>query len=311
MARLIRDVQCGMDVARMAELGRYDKEFLAYGFLWLENGERHYYISGDGATTYQMAAEKLRDQQWVTPVMQLLWRRTVPSGMDQTFNQETKVALAKKIQASYTSQLVEALQQLNEATANDSALDALTMLQDKLEGTFDRDKLNYFRALWEQTRIARKITAVHYNAMLHWLEKNFKQMENDIVVEEQYERTFGGFYYQTEAGSWNIYINAEPVHVYETWAKHLQEGRSVFPVFWKKYWFAAMSEGRTLRERFKNDYVQLLKNTFGETIFQIQQLPSVVDASLYQQCLETITHQGTEDDRAALLLMGGYWDVRE
>lgn len=72
-----------------------------------------------------------------------------------------------------------------------------------------------------------------------------------------------------------------------------------------------MSEGRTLRERFKNDYVQLLKDTFGETIFQIQQLPSVVDASLYQQCLETITNQGTEDDRAALLLMGGYWDVKE
>ncbi|MEE0510651.1 MAG: hypothetical protein UDG94_05420 [Peptococcaceae bacterium] len=309
MGGVIRDIQCGMDVARMAELGRYDKEFLAYGFSWLEDKETYYFISGDGVATYKMAAKKLMAQQWITPVTQILSRRSVPSGKDQKFNQETKVALAKKIQASHTSSLLIAMNQLNEAVADDRALSYLQVLQSQLEGTFDRDKLNYFRALLEQTRIARKITSAHYECMVRWLEKNFKQMENDIIVEEQYERTFGGFYYQTEAGSWNTYINAEPVHVYETWEKHLQEGRCVFPIFWKKYWFAAMSEGRKLRERFKNDYVQLLKDTFGEIIFQIQQLPSIVDVSLYQHCLETIANQGSADDRATLLLMGGYWDL--
>lgn len=309
MAGMIRDIQCGMDVARMAELGRFDKEFLAYGFLGVEGHERYYYISGDGGSVYKMAAEKLLAQQWVTPVTQLLWRRTVPSGMDQTFNQETKVALAKKIQTSYTEYLLEAMQQLNELPADDRALELLRTLQHHLEGTFDRDKLNYFQALLQQTRIARKITAVQYEDLCHWLEKIFRQMENDLIVEEQYERIFGGFCYQTSAGCWAIYINAEPVHVYETWEKHVQAGEYVFPIFWKKYWFSTMSEGRLLRERFKKDYIQLLEDPFGKTILNVQLLPSIIASTTYQDWLEIVNQRGSKEDQIAMLLMGGYWQI--
>ena len=31
MSRLLRDIQCGVDVGRMAELGKFDKEFTVYG----------------------------------------------------------------------------------------------------------------------------------------------------------------------------------------------------------------------------------------------------------------------------------------
>lgn len=309
MAGIIRDIQCGMDVARMAELGRYDKEFLAYGFSWWENDERAYYISGEGTKIYQVLWEKLIDQKCVTPVEQLMRRCTVPSGMAQTYSQENKVALAKYLQKNYTLCLFEALQSLSETEADDRALIYLQYLQEHLEGSFDRDKLNYFRALLDQTRIAKKISEHQYELMKQWLKKTYKQMENDIVVEEQYERTLGGFYYQTKMQTWSLYINADPILVYETWEKHLKVQDVVLPIFWKRYWFAAVQEGSLLRKRFKTDYDMLLGDGFAQIFHQIKKLPSVISKKNYQLNLEKITEEGTEADRKAFLTMGAYWDI--
>ena len=41
----MRDQLCSSDIAKMAELGRFDDEFMVYGCAWLEKETIYYYLT--------------------------------------------------------------------------------------------------------------------------------------------------------------------------------------------------------------------------------------------------------------------------
>ena len=64
MAGVIRDLQCGQSVSRMAELGRFDEEFFAYGCAWYEKNEIHYFLSGNSEDAYEFAIDNMMQKKW-------------------------------------------------------------------------------------------------------------------------------------------------------------------------------------------------------------------------------------------------------
>lgn len=311
MAGVIRDIQCGMDVARMAELGRYDEEFLAYGFSWYEKEKRFYYLSNDSETCYELAHKKMLEQRCTTPIEQYLWRRPVPSGMYYEFKQQTQIALAKRLQERYTDRLFERIGHMIHVENTDSAFELLWSVKDRLEGRFHRDKLNYFQSILHAAYVAKKITSLQYEVIQKWLNNNFKQMENELIPEEQYEKAYGGFCYRTKTNNWGIYLNAQPLNVYEKWETYMKEGYLVFPIFWKKYWIASMGENKLLREKFKNDFIMVLQDHLGELMLQIKMLEPAVPSVVYEADWQALQKYGTVEEQNAWLIWGSHWDIRK
>lgn len=310
MAGIIRDMQCGLDVARMVELGRYGEEFLVYGFSWMEDGRRYYYLSSDGMQTYRTAWQKKLAHQWTTPVESYLLRQTVPSGRRQDLYQETKLMLGKQLEKQYSCQFFSLVADTAAEKRESDAFAVLQSIQRQLEGGFDRDRLTYFQSLVESVLIAKKITTNQYEQLQRWLQKNFKQMENDIFPEEQYDKTFGGFCYRKPKGKWKVYVNAQPGDVFKEWENCMKMGMQVFPIFWKRYSFASMSEGRQLRDVFKQAYVEILEDTgFGEKMLEIKQLKPTIDESAYQYAHARLEGEGTLEEKAAFYMLGSCWDV--
>lgn len=311
MNTVIRDLQCSMDVKRMAELGRYDEEFFAYGFSWYEEGKRHYFLSGECEAAYEEAHKMHLQGFGVTPVQEYMSRRAVPSGMYYDFNQETKVALAKQLQDKYHPLYFENIIRVGRIKNDEYAYDRISKMQDHLEGKFERDRLNYFRSIIQDTYIAKKITQAQYQAVNLWLEKNYKQMEDDLVVEERFSKIFGGFCYQYKNEAWKLYLNAQPSCVYQMHAKYLQEGACIFPIFWKTFWYDQVAEGNKLRERFKKIFVEILNDTLGSAFLEIKKMPPQIDRDTYQKARQNIEAQGTAEERDAWRMLGSIWGIYE
>lgn len=308
MNGIIRDEHCGTNVAKMAELGAYDEEFLAYGFSWYDNATRYYFVSSDSHAVYRFAFQKMLEQQLVSPVEHILHRQAVPSGMKQAFQQQTKIRLAKQLQKHYSLDFFKKLTPLHKTTPNDSAVPILENLQHRLEGTFDNDQLHYFEALLHRACISKKITEERYRVFAQWLIKNYKQMEDDIVVEERYHQTMGGFCYKKPDGqSWNVMVNAQAGVVYEEWMQHLKKREIVTPIFWKEYWYPALHDIRTIRQTFKVALEQLMEGPCGQTFLEMNQLPAVVEESACQKIAAELQQHATKEEQEAFLLLRAYW----
>lgn len=308
MNGIIRDEHCGTNVAKMAELGAYDEEFLAYGFSWYENTTRYYFVSSDSHAAYRFAFQKMLEQQLVSPVEHMLHRQAVPSGMKQEFQQQTKIQLAKRLQKNYSLEFFRKLISLNKTTPNNSAYPILESLQHRFEGTFDRDQLHYFEALLHRAYISKKITNESHHRFHQWLIKNYKQMEDDLVVEERYHQIMGGFCYKKSDGqSWNVMVNAQVGVVYEEWMQHLKKGEIVAPIFWKDYWYPALHDIRTIRQTFKTALTQLMEGPCGKTFLEVNQLPAVVEESACQKIDAELQQHATKEEQEAFLLLRAYW----
>lgn len=302
----IRDFQCGLDVEKMIELGRYDQEFQVYGFSWYDDA-RYYYLSGDASSTYRVAFNKMLDGCAVTPVDSLLSRRPVPSGMYQQYNQATKIEMAKRLRVKYSTAFLKKMFELSQVKHSDAGYEPLHVLQNRLEGLFDRDRLDYFRATVDMAYIAKTIDQKQRELFLSWLKKNFKQMEDEIIPEEQYSNIYGGFAYCDSKNSWGLFINADPKIVYKEHQIHRIRKDIVFPIFWKKYWFAKMQQLPLMRERFSEEYATILRDKFGETIQIILDTNSQVLSSYVKKFRNAVVeNRGTIE---AVNLMFSWWNV--
>lgn len=309
MSGVVRDMQCSMDVGKMAELGRYAEEFIAYGFFWIDNQQRFYYLSENCMETYRFKQEKMLEQKIAFPVHSHLERRIVPSGMRQEYNQETKIILAKKIQNQYTAWFSNEVVKLIDGENTTIAFEVIAYLQNKLEGTFDRVRLNYFEAILQAAYIAKKISKEQYNIFCQWLRRNYKQMEDDIVVEEQYHRMWGGFCYRAKNGIWKLYMNAQPSNVYEQWERKMMSGYLVLPIFWKRYWFSSVTEGQKLKDIFKREFIAMLQDDFGECALKIKTMTPAIDKEKFQEMYREIAQKDNREEMDAFILLGQLWDL--
>lgn len=307
MACGVRDFQCSQEVEIMDKLGFIDEEFTAYGCAWREQGTVFYFLSGSQEEV-KIFSEKNERAIWTTPVEQFMQRLSVPSGLYEELNQKTKVLLAKKMQLMYTSRLFDCIERVCSLERQGSAYEILCTLQEQLEGLFDRDKLNYFAAIVESTYIAGKLTAEQYTALQKWLTANFKQMEDDIVVEERYQRRIGGFYYRKPDDSLNLYVNAKEQFVYQQANVYMQKGYQVLPIFWKTYWSNTMENGKVAREQFQKDLQIVLADGILERVLEIKALPSVVPEQVYCQVAQNLQKEGTHFEQEAWKQLGAYWD---
>ena len=223
MSRLPRDIQCGMDVGRMAELGKFDKEFTVYGCAYWQNGEAYYPLSNKAESIYRFCEAGRLPNILTTAVMSYTVTTSVPSGTCDDIWQTVQWQLARKLAAEYADGYLELLSQLAAAAATDAAWPILQHVQQLLEGRFQRDQLTLFARLAEDCLAAKYLTTAAYQQLQQWLAFNWRQMEDDVLLKDSHGRTLHGFAYR-QSGQIRYHYDAQYAVIY-----HKRQQRSRRP----------------------------------------------------------------------------------
>ena len=308
----IRDQQCSADIAKMAELGRFDDEIAVYGTVWLADGQRRYYLTTDGEDAYGFVRDKFLQDQCSTPVSRLLYRVPAAAGRTAENQQTAKIILGKTLQKQYQPAFLSGVAALAQVPRNDQALAPLTAMQQWLEGRFQKEELQYFKEIVDDAYIAKQLTEGTYRELCQWQTHRLAQLEDDVVIRKSYSRDYSGFYYwqgQDTIDNGRLYMDGQPQLVHEKQDLLRAEGYSVTPIFRKTYWFDKMSENKLCRVRFREETEQFWLTIVKQTMKVLSNLPSVVDAAAVQKKLVELVQMKRQEEKWALRVWANMWKV--
>ena len=288
MGDLLRDVECGQGVGRMAELGKFDQEFTVYGCAYRQDGETYYRISEHAETIYHFCEKSRLQGIYTTAVISYTERTGVPSGTKDEIWLESEWALAKQLSEIYPDSYLELINQLSKHSSTNVAWPLLQAWQKRLEGRFKRDRLQLFGHVLDYCFGAKLLYSDNYKQLKDWLESNWRQMEDDVIIKDVYERTLYGIAYR-QYGQIVYDYDAQYTKVYEVQQKCIRQGILVTPIYSQTYWFDNFNKFPALKEHYLDKLQQLLVPCL-ELMEQIHQLPSFIAPEkfkkLYQQAVQ-------------------------
>lgn len=290
---LDRDIQCGENFNRLLELGCFDREFVFSGYGFLENGKIRYCVGGKTLNIYRSMHQCLLHGVYPTAVMKKVKRIAVPSGKREAIKQEVKMELVYDIKQAYNTTFFQAIWELAKEPAQDSAASLLNDVKDKIEGRFRDDWLQIFEGLCNQALENKTLTYPTYHQFTQWSEYMRRQMDDDIVARDRFERVFSGFAYQ-EGDGFKYYMDAEQATVEERREQLKLLGKKVTPIYRKAYYFHTITDIAKLRREFSNDLQSVISNEVWALTNLFYQLPSVINRDKYQILKDDVSKNCSE-----------------
>lgn len=259
----LRDVECGLDYARLYELGCFDREFVVYGVCYWEKGSVHYLISENPEKVYNFINTSMLDERYCSDVIKRVVQHNVASGTEDFVKKEIMMNVAKELHEKYGSPYFEKMKSWIEKEAFDTAYDMLLKQQDTLQGCFDRIKIELFEQLCYQALEHKTLTRVRYDEFQRWIKHIYKQMEDDIIEKDKFKRDFAGFAYK-ESKQIKFFFDANIVNVWEKKFEKKKNGYFVTPILCHQYWISAINKIPQIRQKFKD----MLKTYIDEEYIQ-------------------------------------------
>ena len=278
---LYRDFKVASDVSEMLELRRFDVEYTVYGSLFREDGRQKYIISTkeDKIIAYNNQREHFKNSP--LPVQTHTLRTTVPAGSEEDFLQLVKKQLAIKIRDSYDADFLSAFYALEETEPDDVGEPILTQLQECLCGLYRRENLVLFEGLMDRAYRAKHLTETTVKGYESWLNEEIRQLEDEPVVMEQFEKDFFGILY-TDGAVTKRYCNAERSKVYQKKAELEKRHMLVTPVLQKHYWHSYEETVKDVRQKFENDLLCTYDETYLSYLYKIDALTARVSEKAFK-----------------------------
>lgn len=306
---VIRDVQCADNVAEMVSLGRFDKEFIAYGTAVQEQDGKIYYYATSNEKKLQKLAEDARQQErYFTPIVSLTKRSAVPSGMEEAIMQVLKHYLLGEMRHAYEDVDYFALMQPFFAkSANDNAYPLLRSYQEQLEGHFEDGALQLFLGTIKIAHAAKVLTESHYQELLHWHQDIRQQMEDDPMVIDHIERTLYGFVYY-EDQTYKVAYDAQEIFIIHQHHDKIMQGLSAGPILHKTYCFGQFKEIHDIRKQFCQWLLDDQNERYFHLLAQIKAVPGVIDKNAIAEVTARMTNSPLAS--AACLYYDRLWNKR-
>ena len=229
-----RDIKCGNDVAKMAALGRYAEEFIIYAVSYWEKGQVWHRVSSDEDEIWHFVEACQREG--ICPTLTEKWvnRTLVPSGERDDHLLRSKISMAQKMKQHYPQEFLTALERFARAVNNDTASPLLQQWQDELIGCFDREELARFATLVQYAYNAKKVSPQNYAQLQNYLAHIYQQMEDDVIIKRNFERTFYGIGCEVR-GKRQYFVNAKKSLVWQRHQQLMREGTKTTPIWQKTY----------------------------------------------------------------------------
>ena len=268
----IRDLKCSWDIAEMAALGKFEEEFIVYGCCYVEDGQVFYRMSTQEDEMYLFVEQCMERGVYPSPVQSILNRTLVPSGMQDEYLYKTKIMLAKQMQEQYPSELLKQFAILAEIDENNSAAELLYRIKKSLVGCFVRERLELVQGIILFAYQQKKLTRQTYQGLQQWLAYVYRQMEDDVVIKKNVQRTFYGLAYRNEAGKVKYFTNARKSEVYKRREQLLCQGIWTTPIVQKTYYFEQQPNLSQIRTEFIQQMGQWMDDDYWQVLDTINQL---------------------------------------
>lgn len=297
-----RDMNCALDVDRMAKMGKFPVDFHVYGCAYEEDGEILYRISSDEEKMYEFIQGSVYENRYPTTMSMLTHTQTVLSDQYEEIMEQVKYALARQLQRQYRA-FFPAVRPFAELEANDAACAMLEDMTEKLEGRFDEKAFQLLEGAIGLAFSAKVLTPTSEHTLMRWLEKQRLQMQDDPVAQDKFGRTLYGFGYETVDGTLNYYCDAQKVNVYEKHQAFEMQGLLVLPVFHEDYWFSSRSQLSKMKKAFRQELARYQNEDYLTFVKALRTLPGVVP----QQAIDVVIEQlQTNDERPAATMLHYY-----
>ncbi|MDR1320532.1 MAG: hypothetical protein LBK56_03760 [Gracilibacteraceae bacterium] len=231
-----KDLQIAEDFSKMAEMGYIDKEFTMFGAAFLDTGSSmRYIISSKKDEIYRFIESCPYSNTGVSPVRFHTEICPVPSGYEADIAQQVKIRLAKELQASYKKDLFLGLQPLVSIDGNDSVYAILLEWLEKAEDLFDKDILFAFEGLLDLAYKKKLLTKRSLGECSQRLRKIHKQMEDDMIMSDTFEKNFYGVATLDAAGDLKYTVNAQYASIVDHILNVQEQGGVAGPIFWLQF----------------------------------------------------------------------------
>lgn len=306
MTHQLRDIQCSQDVGRMAELGKFDQEFTVYGCAYRSEGETYCRISERAETIYRYCKTSALHSLYTTSIMSCSQITAVPAGSQDAIWQEVTYQLAKQLITTYDDAYLELMDRLYARPANNTALPILQQCQSFLEGRFQRDDLQLFENLTDYCYMSKRLLPQDHQRLKQWLANNWRQMEDDVLLKDIYERTFYGLAYRQDQHLIYQY-DAQYAAIYRQRQRLLAQGRTVTPIFYRTYWFRSFRELADVKKRFSALLEQLMP-PYVSLLETLCKLPSFIPPEEFAAISQNVCQHYSPEAAQDLTLHGYLWN---
>lgn len=289
-----RDEDGMKDLKRLMELGCFGKEFCTYGIAYEDEAGIAYRTGGKAANLQEFAKYSAVRGYYPTPIICNYQRKMVPAGYEEQAKILLKKDTAYLLQERYNHLYFKIMKQLGAIPANNEAYDILANMRAYLDGRYIKSELMLFEGLLLEALNAKKLTLSSYYQFAGWYKDICKQLENDIIEKNAYEKTLSGFSYIDENGGARYFTGAFLQTVYETRDDYELKGFVVTPLYVKKYWLKDMSQFKEVKQSFEEHIRQCFDDDYWKIFMAIKSLPGVIDAKVFAQC-ESIVKESCSD----------------
>lgn len=304
----MHDLRVAEDIGKMAELGWFDVEFTMYGCAYLFEGKMRYRISSEAKDIYDFIEGGARIGVYPGDVLSLTEKCPVPAGMKELIAQEVKKDLGRKLREVYSPGFFEALYALAEAVTTNTAAEVLWAEADNLEGVFEEEKLKYFEEMVDYAYSCRKLNQGEYTELLKWIASERKDMEDDFISKDIFEKTLYGIGYEGETGIEYI-ANAQQGYVYQQMYELEQEGKLTTPLFSKTYWYNYVYRLGDVNRDFKKKLREELNEDYINKIRKIRAGKCGISPEEYKAKSEVIKEKYGEKPYETVLRYGRRWGI--
>lgn len=147
-----RDDMCGIDVARMAELGGFAEEITIIGCVYKQDGDVLYRVTDDPDEAYHFYENAAR--QGILPTLPQIYvrRELIPAGQRERMTDEAKLTCARQMRDAFDSRFWQCFDALADTPAENSAADILERYRNDLES----------RSIFSASFLMKRSSAIDY-----------------------------------------------------------------------------------------------------------------------------------------------------
>lgn len=306
MAEEFRDIQCSNDVARMAELGKFDREFKVYGCTYREKDETYFHLSENAKTIADFWQRSQFEGVYPTVAMSHSQLSSVPSGMEDEIWNEEKWNLAEIMGGLYGDPFLDLLNDLGSKPPVNNAASALYQWKDAIDGRFRRDLLKVFDIFVKHCFLMKQLDHDSYSELKAWSAHVWKQLEDDLIIKDDFERTMYGYLCLTN-NTVKPFYDAQFETVYTSWIANMKGSSLVTPIYSETFWFKTFTDF----PKCKKQYIENLKSLLAHPALLLQNLTDKTAyisrnefAKYFSHAQEVFSSQACE----TLLLYGKLWN---
>ena len=159
----------------------------------------------------------------------------------------------------------------------------------------------------ESMYLAKCIKEDVYIDFAEWSKSIWRQMEDDIIIKDIYERHLYGFLYK-DKGKIKIMMDAYAAIVFRNHQSYVEKGVDVSPIYDHLYWCQSFREFSKIKIKFKEELMEMM-TPFMFAQERMKRADRFHERHSYERFCDTIRENGNKKEYRTAMFYGHQWQL--